>query len=167
MKEILETERLLLREFTKKDAAFIVTLLNTPTFLKFIGDKKIRTIDEAENYLATGPIKSYEGNGFGLWLFYLKDNKAPIGMCGFIKRDTLEDIDIGYAMLPEYENNGYAFEICNAVMNYGKTKLGINRIIAITTKENVRSSSLLNKIGLYFEKNIRLGEDKEELMLFG
>ncbi|MEO7044535.1 MAG: GNAT family N-acetyltransferase [Ferruginibacter sp.] len=167
MKKILETERLLLREFTNEDASFIVTLLNTPTFLKFIGDKKVRTISEAENYLATGPIKSYAENGFGLWLFSLKENNKPIGMCGLIKRDTLEDVDIGYAMLPEQENKGYAFEICNATINYGKATLALDRIIAITTKGNVRSCSLLNKIGLHFEKIISLGEGKEELMLFG
>lgn len=167
MRNIFETERLLLREFTKEDAPFIVTLLNTPTFLKFIGDKKVRTLTEAENYLSTGPIKSYAENGFGLWLFCLKENKKNIGMCGLIKRDTLEDIDIGYAMLPEYENKGYAFEICNATMNYGKTTLGLSRIIAITTKENIRSTHLLNKIGLHFEKTVSLGEGKEELMLFG
>ncbi|MEO5944325.1 MAG: GNAT family N-acetyltransferase [Ferruginibacter sp.] len=167
MIKILETERLLLREFTKEDAPFIVALLNTVTFLKFIGDKKVRTISEAENYLATGPIKSYAENGFGLWLFSLKENNKSIGMCGLIKRDTLVDVDIGYAMLPEEENKGYAFEICNATMNYGKTKLGLDRIIAITSKENIRSSSLLNKIGLHFEKIVSLGEGKEELMLFG
>ncbi|MBS1495315.1 MAG: GNAT family N-acetyltransferase [Bacteroidetes bacterium] len=167
MAEILQTQRLYLREFTNNDAAFIVTLLNSATFLKFIGDKKVRTLSEAENYLTNGPIKSYAENGFGLWLYGLKETNKPIGMCGLIKRDTLADIDIGYAMLPAYENKGYALEISEATLNYGKTKLGINRIIAITSKENIRSARLLNKIGLHFEKNIQLGEGKEELMLFG
>jgi RimJ/RimL family protein N-acetyltransferase len=167
MIEILQTERLKLREFNLKDAAFIITLLNTPTFIKYIGDKKIKTTADAEKYLQTGPLLSYTENGFGLWLFSLKQNKKPIGMCGLIKREGLEDVDIGFAMLPEYENNGYAYEIAKAVMHYGKTTLGLKRIIAITTKNNKRSGNLIKKIGLRFEKTIRLGADKEELMLHG
>lgn len=167
MKEILQTERLHLRQFTKKDAPFIIELLNTETFIKFIGDKKIKTIADAENYLTVGPLLSYKENGFGLWLFCMKGTNLPIGMCGLIKRESLPYIDIGYAMLPAYEGKGYAFEIANAVMDYGKKTLQLKKIIAITTKKNERSVHLLKKLGLHFEKKIRLGEDKEDLMQFG
>jgi RimJ/RimL family protein N-acetyltransferase len=124
-------------------------------------------MEAAENYILTGPLRSYTDNGFGLWAFTLKTDKTPIGICGLIKREGLPDIDIGFAMLPEYENNGYAFEIASATLKYGHRKLHIDRIVAITTSENKQSIKLLNKIGLHFEKMINLPNDNKQLMLFG
>ena len=163
----IKTERLRLRAFKIDDAAFILKLLNSPGWLRFIGDRKIHSLDDARNYLENGPMKGYKLNGFGLMLIELISNAEPIGMCGLIKRETLEDIDIGYALLPEFEGKGFAFEAAQAVMNDAKNVLKLKRVVAITAKDNERSAKLLNKIGLYFEKPIRLTEDGEELLFFG
>ena len=166
MTRILVTERLFLREFNLTDTEFILQLLNTPGWLEFIGDRNVKTTEAAKSYLENGPIKSYELNGFGLSLVGLKDNELPIGMCGLIKRETLENVDIGFAFLPEYSGEGYAVEIASATMKYAKEKLKLKEILAITLPSNVRSINLLNKIGLYFEKNIHLPGDEQKLMLF-
>ena len=167
MGTVLDTERLVLRKLSLGDTAFILALLNTPTFIKFIGDRKIRTKLEAEGYLVNGPLRSYSENGFGLWLIELKNDKTPIGICGLIKREGLEDVDIGFALMPDYEGKGYGYEAAAATMNYGKTKLGLERIIAITTSNNINSINLIKKIGLHFEKYIFLPNGTEKLMLFG
>ena len=164
IKKILETERLVLRELTTNDAEFILKLLNTPTWLEFIGDKKVHTIEDAENYLETGPIDSYRKNGFGLWLILLKEDSTPIGICGLINRESLDDIDIGFALLPEYEKLGYGFEIAYATMNYAKNVLGINKIVAITDPKNIASIKLLDKIGFQFEKTFRVAEHDTVLL---
>ena len=162
----LETERLILREFTFGDAEFIISLLNSPGWLQFIGDRNVKTIDDAKNYLLNGPMKSYSENGFGLSMVETKNGHTPIGMCGLIKRVTLEDIDIGFAFLPEFAGKGYAYEIASAMMAHAKNVLGINKIVAITVEDNEHSIKLLNKIGLKFEKRIQFPEDEEVLMLF-
>jgi len=162
----LETERLILREFTFGDAEFIISLLNSPGWLQFIGDRNVKTIDDAKNYLLNGPMKSYSENGFGLSMVETKNGHTPIGMCGLIKRVTLEDIDIGFAFLPEFAGKGYAYEIASAMMAHAKNILGINKIVAITVEDNEHSIKLLNKIGLKFEKRIQFPEDEEVLMLF-
>lgn len=154
VKPILETERLLLREFNLDDAEFILTLLNTPEFLKFIGDKKVHSIEDAKLYLEEGPIKSYDENGFGLWMVELLNTYEPIGMCGLINRPTLEDIDIGFALLSEYAKKGYAFEIASATMDYGTNVIGLKTIIAITDPSNESSQILLKKLGMKLVKEI-------------
>ena len=163
---ILETDRLILREFNTDDAAFILILLNNPSWLQFIGDRNVKTMVDAHKYLLNGPMKSYQENGFGLFMVEMKDSHTPIGMCGLIKREALVHVDIGFALLPEYAGNGYAFEVAAATLDHAKTKLGLNHIVAITSADNIRSIALLNKIGLEFEKMIKLSEDEEELMLF-
>lgn len=163
---ILETERLLLREFNADDAGFILVLVNNPTWLLYIGDRNIRTLDDARHYLVNGPIKSYFVNGFGLFHVSLKEDNTPIGMCGLIKRHGLENVDIGFALLPHYAGKGYAYEIAAATMDHAKKKLGLEKIVAITSEDNTHSIKLLNKIGLHFEKMIKLADDNEELMLF-
>src|SRR5215211_8957085 len=114
---VLETERLFLRQFTVDDAQFVLTLLNEPSFLRYIGDKKVRNIEDARQYVLNGPVASYERNGFGLYLVELKDSHTPIGMCGLIKREELPDPDIGFAFLPEFCNKGFAFEAATAVLH--------------------------------------------------
>lgn len=165
MKKILETERLVLKEFTIDDADFILNLLNTPGWLQYIGDKNVRTPEDAVSYLENGPIKSYKENGFGLWMLLLKNRNTPIGMCGLINRDSLDDIDIGFALLPEYSNLGYGYEIAQATMNYANDTLGIKKIVAITNSNNISSIKLLNKLGLQFEKKIKLS-DNDTVLLF-
>ncbi len=164
--QLIYTEHLLIRRFTEADAPFIVELLNTPAFLKYIGDREVKCTEDAITYLQNGPLKSYEYHGFGLCLVALRETNKPIGMCGLIKRDTLEEIDIGFAFLPEYEGKGYAYECALAVLNYGLTTLGLKRIVAITSIENPRSVKLLERLGFRFEKIIRLQGSYEDLRLF-
>lgn len=166
MTSILETERLSLREFNTTDSTFIIQLLNSEGWLKFIGDRHIKTLEQAENYLTNGPMKSYSVNGFGLSMVELKNTHTPIGMCGLIKRDNLPDIDIGFAFLEEFMGNGYAFEIAQATINFAKENLHKETILAITIPTNVRSINLLKKIGMKFEKNFSFEGSTEELMLF-
>src|SRR6185436_15734026 len=157
----------MIRRFTEADAEFILGLLNQPSFLRYIGDKGGRNIDDAVRYLQTGPIASYERVGYGPYLVKLKDSEVPIGMCGLLKRDTLPDADVGFAFLPDYWSQGYAFEAVAAVMNYGREVLGLKRIVAITSLDNTASIRLLEKIGLRFERLIKLAEDQPEVRLFG
>ena len=164
MNKILETERLVLQEFSVDDAKFILTLLNTPGWLEYIGDKNVRSVEDAVNYLENVPIKSYRENGFGLWLTLLKNNSTPIGMCGLIKRESLDDIDIGFALLPEYSKLGYGYEIANATLNYANEVLRIDKVVAITDSNNIPSIKLLNKLGLQFEKTLKLSENDTVLL---
>jgi RimJ/RimL family protein N-acetyltransferase len=165
MKYILETERLTLREFIPADAPFILELVNSPGWLQFIGDRNIHTTDQAIAYLENGPIKSYAENGFGLAMVEIKDSKIPIGMCGIIKRSNLDHPDIGFAFLPGYIGKGYGFEIATATLSYATGQLKLPTIYAITVPHNIRSISLLEKIGLKFIKKINSPEN-EELLLY-
>lgn len=163
--KILETERLLLRQFSTDDADFILRLLNEPSFIQNIGDRGVRTLEDARSYILRVPIASYEKNGFGLYLVILKKSGASIGMCGLIRREALEDVDIGYAFLPEYWSKGYAVEAAQAVKEYARDVIGLKRLVAITDPENQASIRVLEKIGLRFEKMIRLSEDDIDLKL--
>ena len=163
-KTVLETERLTLKEFSTSDAEFILILLNTPSWQKFIGDKNVHSSEDAENYLINGPLKSYRENGFGLWLVLLKDSNISIGMCGLVKRDYLQDIDIGLALMPDYEGNGYGFEMANATMVHSRKNLLINSVVAITDANNSSSIKLLNKLGLHYEKQVESAEGDEVLL---
>jgi ribosomal-protein-alanine N-acetyltransferase len=163
--KILETERLVLRKFSVEDAAFILRLLNEPSFIRNIGDRGVRTLEDARSYILRVPIASYERNGFGLYLVILKESGESVGMCGLIKREELEDVDIGYAFLPEYWSKGYAVESALAVKEYARDVIGLKRLVAITDPENQGSIRVLEKIGLRFEKMIRLSEDDIELKL--
>ena len=164
---VLETERLLLRYLSSEDAEFILELLNEPSFIRNIGDRGVRTIEDANSYILNGPVASYAKNGFGLYLVKLKETNESIGMCGLIRRDTLEDVDIGYAFLPKFWSKGYAVESAQAVKEYAKNVIGLDRIIAITDPENEGSIRVLEKIGLKFEKMVKLSEDDIDLKLFG
>lgn len=163
--KILETERLVLRQFSVEDADFILRLLNEPSFIRNIGDRGVRTLEDARSYILRVPIASYERNGFGLYLVILKESGESVGMCGLIKREELEDVDIGYAFLPEYWSKGYAVESALAVKEYARDVIGLKRLVAITDPENQGSIRVLEKIGLRFEKMIRLSEDDIELKL--
>ena len=162
----LETERLTLREVSTDDADFILRLLNEPSFLRFIGDKGVRNLQDARQYILNGPIASYNQNGFGLYLVVLKSMNTSIGMCGLIKRETLADVDIGFAFLPEFWNKGYALESATVVFSYGKDVLKLPRIVAITNKDNVTSGKLLERLGLHFDRLIDLNGDGDETKLF-
>jgi RimJ/RimL family protein N-acetyltransferase len=163
---VLETDRLMLRKLSVEDAPFILELVNQPAFLRFIGDKGVRTLDDARNYILEGPVDSYDRLGFGLYLVELKESGTAIGMCGLIKRESLEDVDIGYAFLPEFWGKGYAYEAAAAVMALGESAFGLQRIVAVVSTENYSSIKVLEKIGLRFERMIRLFEGDEEIKLF-
>ncbi len=163
---VLETERLILRKLSTDDAEFVLELLNEPSFLRYIGDRGVRNLEEAKQYILNRLVTSYERNGFGLYLVELRESRIPIGISGLVKRDTLPDPDIGFAYLPAYWSKGYAVESAAAVMNYAREVLGLTRIVAITSLDNEASAKLLGKIGLRFERLIKLSEDAEEVKLF-
>lgn len=164
---VLETERLVLRRLTLNDAPFIVELLNEPSFLRFIGDRGVRDEAGARRYLTAGPLASYERFGFGLYLAFLRETGDPIGMCGLLKRDTLPDVDIGFAYRPAFWGKGYAREAAAATLEHGRARLGLRRIVAITSPDNDGSRRVLESIGLRYEGMTRLGEDPREVRLFG
>ncbi len=149
---IIETGRLLLRRFNLNDAPFIIELLNSPGWLQFIGNKSVRSIEDAQNYLQKGPLKSYEIHGFGLNLVQKKDDGCAIGMCGVLKRDTLEYPDLGFAFLPRHTGNGYAFEAASSILTYAAEKLDIRHITALTIPSNSRSIKLLEKLSFVFSR---------------
>ena len=163
---VLATERLTLERFTPDDAPFALELVNQPSFLQFIGDKGVRTLDDARTYLVNGPIASYERHGFGLLLVKRNDTREPIGMCGLLKRDTLADVDIGFAFLPTAWGAGYAFEAASAVLAHACDGLQLGRVVAVTSIDNVRSARLLEKLGLRFARRVRLSADADECRLF-
>ena len=165
---VLETDRLLLRRLVADDATFILELLNDPAWLQFIGDFGVRTLADARNYILNGPVAMYARLGFGLYLVALKESGIPIGMCGLIKRDSLEDVDIGFAFLPKFRSQGYAYEAASAVLAYGQQTHGLKRIVAITSLDNQRSARLLEKLGLQFERQVQFAPDsQEQVRLFG
>lgn len=163
---VLQTERLNLRRLDTDDAEFILELLNDPSFIRYIGDKGVRTLDDARQYILKGPVESYERLGFGLYRVQLKDSGARIGICGLLKRETLEDVDIGFAFLPQYRSKGYAVESASAVMAYARDVLGLHRIVAVTSRDNASSAKVLDKVGLKFERMVRLPQDHEDIRLF-
>ena len=147
------------------DAGFIVELLNDPSFLRFIGDKGVRTTEDARQYILTGPMDSYDRHGFGLWLVELKGPQTGIGICGLLKRESLTDVDIGFAFLPQYRSKGFAFESAAAVMEHARAVLGLRRIVAIANDDNIGSHRVLKKLGMRFERMIRLSDDEPEIRL--
>jgi ribosomal-protein-alanine N-acetyltransferase len=165
--KVLETERLVVRRLTADDAEFMFGLLNEPSFIRFIGDRGIKTLDDARGYILNGPMASYERFGFGLYLVTLKAGGTPIGMCGLLKRDSLEDADVGFAFRPAFWSQGYAFESAAAVIAHGKADLGLKRIVAVVMPENRGSIRVLEKLGMSFERLARISADGPELQLFG
>jgi RimJ/RimL family protein N-acetyltransferase len=185
--KILETERLIVREIESSDDAFILDLLNQPSFIKYIGDRNVRNLEQAREFIENRYRASYRENGYGLYAVELKGEfatpsedesasgverseiqnpKSTIGMCGFVRRETLPDADIGFAFLPQFERKGYAFESAAAVMEYGRETLGLKRVLAITSVDNESSGRLLAKLGFKFDGLITLAGDPEEIKLF-
>jgi RimJ/RimL family protein N-acetyltransferase len=166
MNPVLETERLVLRRLTTDDAPFIHELLNDPAFLRHIGDKGVRCEADACRYIETGPMASYERHGFGLLRVELKDGGEPIGMCGLLKRDYLPDVDIGFALLPRHRSKGYAFEAASALLSDARDTLGLKKVLAITSPDNVDSIRLLEGLDFRFERMARPAENAAEVKVF-
>lgn len=163
---VVETERLILRRLTVEDSEFILALLNDPLWLRFIGDKGMRTLDDARDYILKNLVAMYERLGFGLYLTELKGSGVSIGICGLIKKDSLEDVDLGFAFLQEFRGKGYAYESASAVMEYGRSSFGLSRIVAIASPDNFDSAKLLEKLGFRFERMVKLADDSESVSLF-
>jgi RimJ/RimL family protein N-acetyltransferase len=163
---VIECPRLGLRRIELEDDHFLLRLLNEPGFLRFIGDKGVRTLADAREYISKGPVDSYRRHGFGLYLAALFDG-TPVGICGLVKRDTLPDVDVGFAFLSSHWSKGYATESAAAVLEYGRQALGLGRIVAITAPDNAASIAVVERIGLRFEGKVRLVEEGPELNLYG
>jgi RimJ/RimL family protein N-acetyltransferase len=164
---VLETDRLRLRQLASGDAPFIVALLNDPDWLRYIGDRGVRSEEQAIAYIQSGPMRSYAERGFGLYLNERKTGGEPIGLCGLIQRDFLPDVDLGFAFLPRFRGAGYAFEAAAGVMRYAGATLGLRRIVAITGLDNERSARLLQKLGFRFEQRIAYPGEDAPVWLFG
>jgi len=163
MTTILETDRLSLRELTADDAAFMNALLNSPKFLQYIGDRGVRSDEDARDFIVNRYMVSYANNGYGLWAVETKDG-VPVGICGFVKRDYFAEPDIGFAFLPEHERKGYGYESTAATMTYGRETLGFTKVLAITSLTNDASVGLLKKLG--FTDDGIIQPQGEKLRLF-
>lgn len=161
-----ETERLILRPTSEEDAEFMLELLNTPKWHKYIGDRNVRSIEAAKKYIADRITPQMERLGYGNYTVIRKSDGVKMGCCGLYDREGLEGIDIGFGFLPEYEGKGYAFEGSDKIKQLAFEQFGINSISAITAKENTGSQKLLTKLGLEFIKTITLPDDEEELMYY-
>ena len=162
----LTTERLTLRELDEADAPFVLELINEPGWIRYIGDRGIRDLDGARDYIAKGPAAMYRELGFGLYAVVHRQSGEALGLCGLIKRDTLEDVDIGFAFLERHCGQGYAFESACAVMAHAREVLALDRVVAVTSLDNHASMKLLNKIGMRFEKVIPWPGSDEQVNLF-
>lgn len=151
---VLETERLALRHLEPAHATFVLALVNDPDWLTYIGDRGIHTLDEARDYIENGPMAMYAQRGHGLLLVERRIDGVPMGICGLLKRDTLDDVDLGFAMLPEFRGMGYAAEAAAASLGHGRDALGLRRVVAITVPENTASSRVLSNVGMRFERGL-------------
>ncbi len=165
-RRVAQTARLVLCRITEDDAPFLVRLLNQPSFVRFIGDKGVRTLDEAREYVRASPEASYAQHGFGLYLVVRREDGAPLGICGLVKREVLADPDLGFAFLAEFWSQGYAFEAASAVLRHARDTLGLPRVVAVTTPDNERSAHLLRKLGLRHTRMVRLSPEEGEIRLF-
>ena len=163
---VLETKRLVLRHFTAEDAAFVLRLLNEPSFIENIGDRGVRTLEDALAYLNGGPIASYAQHGHGLYVVMLRETGEPIGMCGLLRREQFEDADVGYSFLPQFWRRGFAAESVAAVVEHGRRALGMRTIIAIVSPHNTASSALLEKLGFRYEERVNLLPSGPEVMVY-
>ena len=163
---ITESERLILREVEQADDEFILELLNDPDWIRFIGDRSVHTLADAREFIRTRFEPAYREHGIGLWLMEEKITGTAIGICGLVNRKGLEDIDLGYALLPRYRGQGYALEAANTSLQYGCDHLGLSRIVAITAPQNTSSCKFLERLGFQYERRVVLPGEKEELLLY-
>jgi len=162
----LETERLVLRRFDPADAAFVLGLLNEPSFIENIGDRGVRTLDDARAYLEQGPLAMYRQHGFGLWCVQTRAGGQAVGMCGLLKRDNLPDVDLGYAFLPAYWGQGLALEAASATLRHAAQRFGLTRVIAVVSPGNSASIRVLEKLGMRYEGLYRMHDGEPEVRLY-
>lgn len=164
--KVLETDRMVLRWLTLEDGEFIYELLNEPAWKRFIGDRHIDSLGAALLYIESGPMASYREHGFGLFGMEDKAGGALVGLCGLLKRDYLDDVDLGFAVLSRFEGQGLAYEAASATLKYAREKLGLQRVVAIVSLDNERSARLLERLGLHYVSMVSSSDDAEELRLF-
>lgn len=162
----LATERLILNQITLDDAETLLEVLNEPPFIRFVADRGVRTPEQAAAYIAEKMLPSFEKYGFGFYVVTLKETGEPVGICGLIKRDALDDVDIGFSILERHWRRGYAFEAASAVMDYAKRVLRLPRVVGITAPDNEKSGKLLEKLGLRYERTIQVPGFANESRLF-
>lgn len=164
--DVIDTARLRLRPLTAEDAPFIMELLNDPDWIRFIGDRNIRTLDDARAYIDQKVRAMYERHGVGSLMVELKDSGEGLGICGLIRREGLDHVDIGFAFLPRHRSKGYAYEAAAACIEHGRRVHGFKRVVAINSKDNESSARLLEKLGLRFESVVTMPNSTEELRLY-
>lgn len=164
--KILETERLILSRLTTADAVFMLELMNEPAFIEYVADRGLRSEADAVRYLSEKLLPNYERFGFGFYRVTLKESGSAIGICGLVKRETLDDPDIGFSILERFCRNGYAYEAAAAVLAYGRTVLGLTKICGVTAPHNRASIHLLEKLGLKLQGKIDLPGYETESLLF-
>lgn len=162
----VETPRLRLREFSAADAPYVLRQLNEPSFIDNIADRGVRNLEQARAYLLNGPMASYEKNGFGFWAVVEKRTGSSIGMCGLVKRPHLEHADLGYAFLPEYFGQGFAFEACAASIAAARHDFALPHLLAIVNPDNTPSRRLLEKLGFGHQRMLALHGDEPELCVY-
>jgi len=163
---IIETTRLQLRELITDDAEFILGLVNEPSFLANIGDKGVMTLDDARDFILDGPWRRGQKPGYGQFMVELKPDGIPIGVCGLLYRERLDLTDVGCAFLPAYWRQGFAYEAAAAVMEYGRTTLGVEKIVGLTSEENLASIGLLEKFGMTFQGIVKMSDDDPGTALY-
>ena len=163
---VIETQRLSLREMSEADAAFALELLNDTDFKRNIADRGVRTPEAAARYISERFVESYRRHGFGLWLVETKDGRLPAGICGLVKREQLPGVDIGYAFLPRFRSKGYAHESASAVLRHARDVLGLRRLYALVNPDHAGSIRVLEKLGMRFERMLRLSDEESEVKLF-
>lgn len=162
----IETERLQLCRLTLDDAELMLAIWNDPAFLRFVGDRGIRTIDEARTALEEGAFKLYAEHGFGPYRMSLKSNGSAVGICGLFRRDGLADTDIGFSTLPQYCGRGYGFEAARAVIEHARVDARLTRLTALVSPQNIASVQLIEKLGMMFEKMVRIPGDTADVRLY-
>ena len=163
---VLRTKRLTLRRLVPGDAPFIVKLVNDPDWVRYIGERNVRGDDDARRYLEQGPLAMYRDAGFGLYLVELEATGASIGLTGLIRREGLDDVDLGFAFLPPWRGQGFAYEASMAALDEGRDRFGLKRVVAIVSPDNARSIGLLARLGFAFERKLRYAEDGDEVALY-
>lgn len=166
MSLVAETERLRVERVTEADALFYFQLMNSPNYIEYIGDRNIQSINDALAFIKEHVLQQYQLYGFGFYKLVLKSENKAIGICGFKKRDFLDNLDIGYAVLPAYEGKGYTWEALNEVYKYGKNELKLKNISGITSKKNKASQHILEKLGLKFQQEIIEPNSNESILLY-
>lgn len=163
---VIETARLNLREMSGADAAFILEVLNDPGFIRFVGDRGVRTLEDAARYIDERFAESYRQHGFGLWLVETRGEKVPAGICGLLKRKALNVVEVGYAFLPTFRGKGYAFEAASAVLRHARDVLGLPSLYAVVNPDNAVSIRVLEKLGMKFKRAVRLAGEESDVSLF-